>query len=346
MAKTVLQKNYLITKHNSLNEMRYSNMTLQELRFFTIYLSKINPKDESTRIVRFSLIDFQAIMELGRIDIKKLKNVVDGLLFKTTGIDLPSGGFERFQIFQRCRVEKDVDGEWYIEIEAHNMALPLMFNLKGRYFKYELWNALQLKSKNQLRMYEILKQYENVGYRVLTIEKLKEQLGIDKNEYSRYDNLKKWVLNSCQQALAKYTDISFTYEPHGKKGKGGKIIELKFTITKNKDFVDPLSLAKFIKLNNEHIIDGDDEPAEVNDYIAPQYKERIEFFIDACNDTFSWDEMVVINNILNDKMRHISSDELECYNFLLLKYNEMQIYDKRDSGIKNKFKYFCKMIGG
>ena len=40
-----------------------------------------------------------------------------------------------------------------------------MFDFKDRYFKYELWNALRLKAPSQIRMYEILKQYENIGKR-------------------------------------------------------------------------------------------------------------------------------------------------------------------------------------
>ena len=47
----------------------------------------------------------------------------------------------------------------FYEIDAHDRALPLMFDFKNKYFKYELWNALRLKSPNQVRMYEILKQW-------------------------------------------------------------------------------------------------------------------------------------------------------------------------------------------
>ena len=55
----------IVEKRNVLNELRSNNMTLQELRFFSIYLSKINPWDKSTRVVRFPLDDFRRIMGLG-----------------------------------------------------------------------------------------------------------------------------------------------------------------------------------------------------------------------------------------------------------------------------------------
>jgi hypothetical protein len=126
-----------------------------------------------------------------------------------------------------------------------------MFDFKNRYFKYELWNALRLKSPNQVRMYEILKQYEWIGKRELTVIELRELLGIDANEYTdRWDNFKKKVLDSCQQALKENTDICFTYE-RGKTGKGGKWLSVIFHIEKNAGYKDPLSLNKFLEQQTE-----------------------------------------------------------------------------------------------
>lgn len=63
-------------------------MTLQELRFFSIYLSKINPWDVSTRVVRFPLEDFQRIMEFGRLNIQQLMASTDSLLCKVVHIQM------------------------------------------------------------------------------------------------------------------------------------------------------------------------------------------------------------------------------------------------------------------
>jgi len=63
-----IKKKYLIEKRNILNEIRSNGMTLQELRFFSIYLAKINARDVSTRVVRFPISDFQKIMDLGRVN--------------------------------------------------------------------------------------------------------------------------------------------------------------------------------------------------------------------------------------------------------------------------------------
>lgn len=267
MSKKVLRKKYLVTKQNVLNEMRSNNMTLQELRLFSIYLSKINPQDSSTRIVRFPLIDFQAIMDLSQVKIAYFKDIARSLLSKMVDVPTERGGFTMFGLFRIFKVDIDNKGEWYVEIDAEDEALPLMFDYKSHYFKYELWNALRLKSKNQLRMYEILKQYEKIGYRIVPIAELRGMLGIGENEYPRFGDFKTHVLEVCRHALMEYTDISYTYESHGKKGPGGKILQIKFNVTKNKGFIDPLSLEKFIDTKQKNFIDGDtlDDYAELDD---------------------------------------------------------------------------------
>ena len=240
-----LKETALIEKRNVLNEIRSNNMTVQELRFFSIYLSKINPRDKATRVVRFPLSDFQRIMGFGRLNIKQLQQSTNSLLCKVVNIPDERGGYTGFTLFKKCRVSRDNCDNWYMEIDASDDALPLMFDFKSRYFKYELWNALRLKSANQVRMYEILKQYEHIGRRELTIGELRELLGIGKNEYERWERFRTRVLDSCQQALAETTDIRFTYE-RGKVGKGGKWLTIVFYIEKNKDYIDQLTLDEYI----------------------------------------------------------------------------------------------------
>lgn len=243
-----IKNNYLIEKRNVLNELRSNSMTLQELRFFSIYLSKINSSDISTRVVRFSLEDFHRIMGIdSRIKAGYLKAIIHSLLSKIVDVPLDErGNYTSFQLFKKCTVNVDEYGERYIEIDAHDDALPLMFEFKEKYFCYQLWNALKLKSSNQLRMYEILKQYESLGERTITIVELKELLGIDKSDYAQWGNFKTHVLEVCRKAMEENTDIKFTYESTGKKGKSGKILKLKFKIYKNKNYTDPLLLNDFI----------------------------------------------------------------------------------------------------
>lgn len=237
----------IVEKKNVLNEIRNNNMTLQELRFFSIYLAKINPRDISTRVVKFKLEDFQKIMDLSEIKIDHFKAVVDRLLSKIVHVPNEDGskGFTAFQLFKRCKVYEDENdyNQWYVEINAHDDALPLMFEFKEKYFRYSLWNVLRLNSGNQIRIYELLKQYEPIGMREIKLDQLKDWLGIAQHAYTRWYDFKKYVMESCQRALAENTDIKFDYEL---MKTGRRVTGVRFIIKKNKDYKDPLKLNEYI----------------------------------------------------------------------------------------------------
>ena len=344
-----LNRNHIIQKRNTLNEIRSNDMTLQELRFLSIYLSKINAKDISTRTVRFPMEDFKTIMELGRLNMIYMMRVTDRLLSKIINVPDERGGYTGFQLFKRCKVSTDDNGEWYIEIDAHDDALPLMFEFKNKYFTYQLWNALRLKSPNQLRMYEILKQYQFAGYRILKIKDLRELLGIEKNEYPRFGNFKARVLDACQEALKEHTDIKFTYEPYGKKGPGGKILQLKFIIEKNEKYSDPLSLEQFIDLKKAAQPDEEDiwnmDADDIDLDTLTKRDERLLFLCHAVNGEFSKAEMLVLYDALASRMQHIFYDDKECYDYLQRKYNEVKLIDEQGKIHHSRFAYLKSIIG-
>jgi hypothetical protein len=138
-------------------------------------------------------------------------------------------------------VTKNFKGTWYVEIDAHDKALPLMFDFKRDYFKYPLWSILRLNGSNQHRMYEVLKQYENLGKLTVTYEGLRNLMWVEPNEYvdkttgkHRWNNFKMKVLDVCQKALAESTDIKFTYLA---EKRGGLEKKITFLIERNQDYV-------------------------------------------------------------------------------------------------------------
>ena len=130
MAFSKLEGDHLVEKRNILTELRSNTMSLQELRFLSIYLAKINARDSSTRVVRFEISEFQHIMELGRLNIDHLQKATNSLLSKVINIPKDNGGYTGFTLFQQCTVDKDDNGVWYVEINANDNALPLLFDYK------------------------------------------------------------------------------------------------------------------------------------------------------------------------------------------------------------------------
>lgn len=335
----------IVEKRNVLNELRSNSMTVQELRFFSIYLSKINPWDISTRNVRFPITDFQRIMGFGKLNISQLQASTDSLLCKLVHIPDENGrGMRTFQLFKECHLFQDDDEKWFVEIDAHDKALPLMFDFKNKYFKYELWNALRLKSPNQVRMYEILKQYESLEKREISVSELRELLGIGKNEYvdrTGWSNFKIRVLDSCQQALKENTDICYTYE-RGKTGKGGKWLTIIFHITKNADYKDPLALDEFINLQPEpecpeqaEILEEEPEN-EAIDYGG----ELADLLGETCNNEFSPDQIRILQDLI---LQFVGHDYIKCSDYLTHKLNITNAFCKKKD-TESRHKYLVRMI--
>jgi len=259
------------------------------------------------------------------------------LLCKIVHLPTERGGYTSFQLFKECSVDQDEYGNWFVEIDAHDKALPLMFDFKSRYFTYQLWNALDLKSSNQLRMYEILKQYEKIGVREISLSDLRGLLGIEKEEYPRWSDFKRRVIDSCQQALLESTDIKFTYEPI-KKGRGGKIIALKFTIEKNDKYIDKLTLDEYIEQQPLPEIECEeevkDENNEDNTKTMVFKNDRAAFLSDACDDEFSEEQIEVLLSVLSEKQfdgKGLTERELQKYNYLSRKYKEMNMRNPKVS---------------
>lgn len=256
------RKKYLVEKRNILNEIIAKKFTLQELRLFSIYLGRINPRDLSTRVMRLGINQFYKVMGIYPQKVNYLKEVTNSLLTKVVNVpNKHNRGYTAFQLFKECRVDEDENG-WFIEIDAHDKALQLLFDYKRDYFKYELWNVLNLESTNQFRMYEILKQYEFKKERVISVDELKVLLGIDENEYPRWNNFRARVLEACQKALREKTDIFFTFEVHSRGGRGGKIEKLRFDITKNDKYTNQINIEEILGIKVIEDIKQEDEQSQ------------------------------------------------------------------------------------
>ena len=331
MAGSKLKKNYLVTKSNALNEMRAKDMSLQELRLLIVYISRINPMDKNTVKVRLPLLDFHAIMDVQMKDVRisYYKEIARKLLSKV--VDVPyKGGFMAFQLFKLVTVARENDDSpYFFELEAHEKAMPLFFDLHDHYVKYELWNALRLKGRNQLRMYEILKQYEYRGFRIIALLDLKVQLGMDADDYPQYKVFKREVLEVCQESLAKNTDLSFTFAPYSKLGR--KVHELKFTITKNKGFQDPLFLDDYIDMKTEKNITVEDDDEDLN----PR-EERLLFLADAFHGEFDMVKMAELYDIAVAAFPSYSSsgNVMALFRHFREKYNQVKRVAS-EGGIKN-----------
>lgn len=91
-------------------------------------------------------------------------------------------------------------------------------------------NVVKLKSTYAIRIYELLKQYEDIKEWTISLENLRYYLdAID--VYPNYANFKQRVLNPSQKELNQKTDISFEFE---EIKLGRKVHKIRFIIRSQK----------------------------------------------------------------------------------------------------------------
>ncbi|WP_129600614.1 replication initiation protein [Anaerophilus nitritogenes] len=235
MEKININDNYLVTKSNKLMEASYK-LTVNEQKFVLIFASLVEKDDEDFKKYRLEVKD---VIEKLNIDHKnayrELKKLTKTILSKPFTIRVPNRKDPtkldeiQFSWFSSIRY---LNGEGALEGKFDPDLKPFLLNLKKHFTSYRLKNIIQLNSAYSIRIYELLKQYQSIEERIIHIEDLKNMLGIQKNQYLKYSNFKKRVLESSYKEINEKTDISFEFEEIKKSRKVDKI---KFHIeSKNK----------------------------------------------------------------------------------------------------------------
>ena len=105
---------------------------------------------------------------------------------------------------------------------------PLISELEGKFTEYELMQIKELTSQYAIRLYELLIQWRSVGkVPEIPLEDFRLKLGIEKDEYQRFFDLDKRVIDVAIKQISTSTDIkNIKMEKH----KDGRVIRgLSFT---------------------------------------------------------------------------------------------------------------------
>lgn len=239
-----------IRKSNNLVEGRY-RFDIWEMRIFVKMLTMIQPNDEDFKRYRIYLKDIISEFDLEKNNrsYEELKTGAEKLASREIRIPMLSPQGEAMELFTHIAsgVKSFLDNRQgkYIEIDFHPDMKPYLLQLQNKFLMYDARNVLKLPSSFSIRIYELLKQYETIGKRKLTVDELKVMLDID-DKYSLYANLKKRVILKAQEDLEKYTDIKFTFQ-EVKRGKS--IYEIIFFISKNVDIINTRDDTKELEIH-------------------------------------------------------------------------------------------------
>jgi len=308
-----IKENNIISKSNTLIEANL-RLNLVEQKILLCLASNIEPSDRDFKTYTFPIKQFHNLLGLsGATKYTELSKITKELLSKVIEIRI---GQELIQVsWLSSAIYNKNQGT--IDLRFDPLLKPFLLELSSKFTSYKLANIVKLKSTYAIRIYELLKQYEHIKERTISIRDLRYYL--DANDvYPNYANFKQRVLIPSQKELHKKTDISFGFE---EIKLGRKVQKIRFIIHSRKNKEDDLvqfekKLNQFQKPNTfEQRIKRFEKLCKGKVYpkVLKKWKENKDLVLEIIDDIrFRSDiesPIGYVEHILNSKVKEISSEK-------------------------------------
>lgn len=344
-----LDPKYWVQKSDPLMLMRSVPFSLGELKILDTYISRINAADDTRRTVIFTKEEYEELMGLSCVDYRTLKKHTAGMLGKIVTLEMPNKDYMQFVLFEGARYHKDQYGKPIIELTCSSLAKDLFFCInKYHYFKYALENVINLTRKSSYLLYLYIRHNRYRGEWDIDINELRDNILDCKEQktYQEFKEFKKAVLEPATKEVNKKTDCHFEYET---VKRGRWVVKIKFTYLTQDQIDSQLSFDE--PSNPPQLPDLNEDDSEK--WVQVYGSERLATLADGCCYEFDKPQMEQISSILN--RINIPSDSLTNditwgkRAYLREKYSALNTEAakkerKGEKPIKNRFKYFLKML--
>jgi plasmid replication initiation protein len=220
-------KGQMIVKANKLVQAKMP-LTKLEHRVVAMLISQLDRGDEEFGFQKLHIRNLKKTSEqkeLGSL-YQRAEKICSSLLEKKLEIKTEEDGkrvYDGISLMNRCKYK---EGDGYIEAKFNEEMKPYLLQLKRRFTMYDAGYYVPLRSTHSMRIYELLKMREGVSVLRISVEELRDILGLqDKYEY--FSHLEHHVIQKAQEEVDEKTDISFTYD---KEKDGRSVKRVKFFI--------------------------------------------------------------------------------------------------------------------
>ena len=215
----MLIEDYKVVKHNFLiNAKSTYKYTLNELKLISHLIANILPSDTNLEIKKVSIRELNFIVTDSN-NYSKIGKELEKLKIKI--IKLPNG--YEVNWFSCLKYENG-----FIEYSFDTRLKEFLLNINSNFTSYYLTNVINQKSAYSIRIFELLFQLKDKGYRTIFLNDLRECLGIPIS-YSNKDIRR--LIQNVQKDLQLHTTIQFEF----KIVKKGRIFhKVEFIIKNNK----------------------------------------------------------------------------------------------------------------
>jgi len=208
LRKKQIPASLIVTQANELVTARYT-LPLAEQRLILTMIAKIQPEDEDFKPYLISIGELADFMGIDKNSAyRECKKTTRNLLARVLEIQEPG------RLLQTHWVSSAdyIDGSGMVKLCFDPELKPYLLKLKGNFTSSKLEMLLSFKSQYTMRIYNILKQYENIKVREIELENLRNILGISKDLYLEYKDFKKRILFPVKNELLLKSDLYFEFD--------------------------------------------------------------------------------------------------------------------------------------
>lgn len=219
----------IVRLHNSFINAIFS-LSVDAKKILLVVWLHSNP--EKNNIVEVYQKDIQDKVGIDIMHLNKehREEIIEELMKKIITIkDIENpNNFVKFALFRDTEYKNGL-----LRVDLSPKILPYIKEAQEKLFtRFKIQNIKPLTSSHAIRIYLLLKQFEDTSWREIDINEFKKMLELE-YKYKRIYDLKKYVLEVAKKQINENTDIKIDYELI-KKGK--KYTKIRFTIKrKNKE---------------------------------------------------------------------------------------------------------------
>lgn len=293
--------NSLIVKSNYLVNARYSYTPL-EMKIVYLMARQIKPGDDAFQTYHLNIREFQRDCNLSGNSLHEyMVKVIKRLMGKVIEVRDENNNVELFPL---VTYSKHRSQEGTIALTFVPQMQPHLLDLKERFTSFYDANVLALNSQYSMRIYELLKQYETIGKRKITVDRLRHILMLE-DKYESYNLFKRKVIEKARKDLDKHCDIGFTYQEFK---TGRKITSIEFKIHKRRVKADTPKIEEQGEYTIEAALyDMGITKAQIKKYLQDEKREEKQLW-DLINETKRRYEKGKVNNPTAYLVRLIEND--------------------------------------
>jgi len=337
-------KKELIVKHNQIIESKY-NMTTTEIKIIAKLTSLIQKDDENFKEHLFITKTLLEELNLGQENYTALEQSIDKLI--TRKIEIIQTDDKRLVTTFLSSCLYDNSSESKIILSFDPKLKPYFLQLKNNFTKYYLENILEIKSFYSIRIYELLKQYEDLKERTVKVSYLKDILDLNetrdkrgniikKEKYKLYGHFKTKVLLVAQKEINEKTDLKIDFEEIKIKRK---VTGLKFII-KNQNEINIKQVEEELQENQPQtpILSVDIDLEEILAYIPANYlQDEQKELNDLIKNAFeSFDKEYIIAQIEYTKKRAPQKFEAYLTKSILSNYAKVENKKQKEKELEKE----------